>query len=244
MVWRRRAAPMRRTRFLKKRRFSRKSYARSSRSFSKRRKFTSVLNRNPITADVLFTKLRFNYNGAKSGGNVASTDLTWRGNSIYDPDYSGTGTQPMGYDQYSTLYDYVVVMGSKINFKILPGADTVCQFCVYPSLATSATTVALALREIPYGRTKTGGIYNIEGNGFFKLSNYMTTAKMFCVSKQHVRDTANYSHSTATNPTNPWYWHLTVETQSGGAAAALNFTYDVWIDYYVMFKRRTVLALS
>lgn len=237
----RRSMAMRR----RKSRFLRRSSWRRSRfSSGTRRRYSSVLNRNPITADVLFTKLRFNYSGAVTAGAVATTTRTWRGNSVYDPDYTGTGTQPMGYDQYSALYDYVVVLGSKINFRILPGADTVCQFCIFPSLNSTSTSVTLALRELPYNRTKTGGVYNIEGNGFLSLKNYMSTAKIFCASKQHVKDTVNYAHSNAANPTNQWYWHLEVETQSGGASAALSFTYDVWIDYYCMFKRRTELALS
>lgn len=236
---------MRRT-WKRRRNFGRRRSFKPYRSSLRRRlsRPSSILNRNPITADVLFTKLRFNYNGSVTGGAVATVTRTWRGNSVYDPDYTGTGAQPMGYDQYSTLYDFVVVLGSKINFKILPGADTVCQFCIFPSLNSSSTAVTLALREIPYNRTATGGIYNIEGNTFVRLKNYMSTAKIFCVSKQHIKDTINYAHSNATNPTNQWYWHLEVETQGGAAASSLNFTYDVWIDYYVMFKRRTELNVS
>lgn len=248
MAWRRRF-PMRRRRIGTRlnRRSSGRPSLRRSRRYSRRRGFgraSAVVNRNPITADVLFVKLRYNYSSAIVGGAVASVTRTWRGNSIYDPDYTGTGTQPMGYDQYTTLYDYCVILGSKINLKILPGSDTVCQFCIFPSLNSSSTAVTLALREIPYGRTRTGGIYNIEGNTFITLKNYMSTAKLYCVSKGHIKDTINYAHSASTNPTNQWYWHLEVETQGGAAASSLNFTYDVWIDYYVMFKRRTELNVS
>jgi len=36
-------------------------------------------------------------------------------NSIYDPNYSGTGHQPMGRDTYATLYNHYMVVNSKIT---------------------------------------------------------------------------------------------------------------------------------
>lgn len=40
---------------------------------------------------------------------------TFRANSIFDPDQSGAGHQPMGHDQWTTFYNHYVVLGSKIT---------------------------------------------------------------------------------------------------------------------------------
>lgn len=229
----------------KRRRFSRRQYWKPYRNSLRRRKaYSSIRNRNPVTADVLFVKLKYNYNGSVTGGATSETSYKWRGNSLYDPDVTSTGTQPMGYDQYSTFYDYCTVLGSKITLRILPGADTVCQFCVYPQTISASTAVGQALREVPYGRTATGGIYNIQGNQFVKLRNYMSTSRMFCVSKQEIKDNVLFTHTSGTNPVDVWFWILTAQTQGGAVASSLNFTFDVQIDYYVMFKRRTQLTVS
>lgn len=41
----------------------------------------------------------------------------FRCNSIYDPDYSGAGHQPLGHDQWQTFYNQYVVIGSKITVR-------------------------------------------------------------------------------------------------------------------------------
>lgn len=39
----------------------------------------------------------------------------WSANSIYDPDFTGTGHQPLYFDQYAAIYDQYVVLGAKIT---------------------------------------------------------------------------------------------------------------------------------
>jgi len=237
---------MRRTmRFSRRRPFSRRSYSRPYRS-SLRRRFSRpsrIRNLNPITADTFAVKLKFNDVQAIQGGASSTNSYKWRGNSVYDPDLTGTGTQPMGYDQYSTLYDYVAVMGSQIKIRLLSGSDQVQQFCVYPQDSTVVTPVTSALREIPYGKTGTNGPYtSSSGNKWLTLKNYMSTAKLYCVDKSFVRSDSVYAHSTATNPTNSWYWILTVDTPA--VPSNNNYYFDVQITYYCLFKRRTQLGES
>lgn len=50
-----------------------------------------------------------------SGGTVATRQFVCNG--MYDPDYTGTGHQPMYFDQMSALYNHYTVIGSKITVK-------------------------------------------------------------------------------------------------------------------------------
>lgn len=50
-----------------------------------------------------------------TAGSVATALQRFRANSIYDPDQSGTGHQPLGHDQWAAFYDHYVVLGSKIK---------------------------------------------------------------------------------------------------------------------------------
>lgn len=43
----------------------------------------------------------------------------WSCNSMYDPNRSGTGHQPMYYDQYIGLYDHYTVIGAEAKFTIM-----------------------------------------------------------------------------------------------------------------------------
>lgn len=43
----------------------------------------------------------------------------FRANSVFDPDLTGTGHQPMGFDQWVTLYNHYVVVGAKITIQCI-----------------------------------------------------------------------------------------------------------------------------
>lgn len=47
----------------------------------------------------------------------------FRANSLYDPDYTGAGSQPMGFDQFTTLYNHYEVYGSRIELQIVPNGN-------------------------------------------------------------------------------------------------------------------------
>jgi len=48
--------------------------------------------------------------------------FTFRCNSLHDPDLTGTGHQPMGFDQLKVLYDRYTVTGSRIKMTQLPSS--------------------------------------------------------------------------------------------------------------------------
>jgi len=47
----------------------------------------------------------------------SSTFHNMRANSCFDPNATGTGHQPLGFDQYSIFYNHYVVLGSKITVR-------------------------------------------------------------------------------------------------------------------------------
>lgn len=57
-------------------------------------------------------------------------------NSLYDPNKTGTGHQPMYYDQVAAVYSYYVVTGSKISVRV-----------THDSGSNSAVTIALTKNE-------------------------------------------------------------------------------------------------
>lgn len=64
----------------------------------------------------LRTKLRYNWNGAMSSA-IAGFVCTqiFQCNGLYDPDYSGVGNQPRGFDQLMTMYSHYCVTKAKIT---------------------------------------------------------------------------------------------------------------------------------
>ena len=64
-----------------------------------------------------------------------------RCNSVYDPDYSGAGGQPRGFDQYAALYNQYTVHASRI--KMVPclrstgaGGQIICGISILPDVGS------------------------------------------------------------------------------------------------------------
>jgi hypothetical protein len=45
--------------------------------------------------------------------------VQYASNSIFDPNLTATGHQPLSHDQWSQFYQHYLVMGSKITIKVL-----------------------------------------------------------------------------------------------------------------------------
>jgi len=59
-----------------------------------------------------------------STGN-AVTNYVFRMNSLFDPDFTGTGHQPYYFDQFATIYQRYTVIGSKLKATFTPIPDTI-----------------------------------------------------------------------------------------------------------------------
>lgn len=219
----------------------RRSFRRSG--MQRRRAFSSAIQRTPITADATYIKLRWSTQTKVTGGTTVDSVYTFRGNSVYDPDYSlGAGSKsPLGFAEYMAFYNYATVMGSKIRVKMFNETDVACIAAVYPNLTTTGDSNQDNLREIPYAKCNFMGLGGKAGNQAVWLKNYMSTTRMFQISPQEVKDNELYHHSSSGNPTNVWYWH--VHVQPAAVTTSIVTYMEVTIDYYVQFKRRVPLVV-
>lgn len=76
----------------------------------------------------------------------ALSTYVFRANSIYDPDYTSTGHQPLGYDQLSALYNHYTVLSStiKASFGGTFGTSAYCGLITTDQSSTVIPSYALA----------------------------------------------------------------------------------------------------
>lgn len=107
---------------------------------------------------------------------AATTDAyTFRLNSTFDPDLTGTGHQPLGRDQFAgVLYNRYRVHSVKlhVSFNSITSAGTPCLFYVYPSNGYNLSVITDALEQ-PLVKSKLAGDANygfpLTINGAWKL---------------------------------------------------------------------------
>lgn len=91
----------------------RKRYAKKKRGSYRRKK--AVIRKSPMPTKFV-TKMRYceRFTVDPTTGGLAAA-YVFRANGLYDPNMTGTGHQPRGFDQLMAMYDHFVVLGSKIT---------------------------------------------------------------------------------------------------------------------------------
>lgn len=167
----------------------------------------------------------------------------FRANSAFDPDYTGTGHQPKGFDEWSTVYSHYTVMGSRMEVKILPSTTA----NVIPSvngilLDTSTTGVAQFVNLPDLLESKLcgknwhvgGSLYNGQNRnpGKYAMVKNFSSRKFFGI--KDPQDGNSYSATTVANPTQQAYfvvWQYSIASNDPGI-----LSYMVTIDYIIEFR--------
>lgn len=106
--------------------------------------------------DRIVTRLRYDQVGnmTTTGGSIVKQ--VWRANSVFDPDFTGAGHQPLYFDQFAAIYNQYAVIKSKITtvFTMSEGG-TVPILCglVGDDDGTTSTTFA-TLQEKSHGSSR------------------------------------------------------------------------------------------
>lgn len=216
----RRRAPVRR----------RRRYARRTRG----KKYNRAIVRNPQTPfpDVMFTKMKYSQHIATGSFTTSPNLRVFAGNGMYDPDITGAGHQPYGFDEYATLYFRYQVRASKI--KIIPGPTDGIFLTVRPS-TTSGTVLTIAeAMERPNSKTVTFGGDSASHNTF--IQHYWKTSK--ALGRKCRLDDDDTSADYNANPTKLWYWAINQINTDQSTSTSDNMMVE--ITYYVAwYKRRT-----
>lgn len=205
-----------------------KTKARRRRRFRKRRT-NNIINRSiaqPI-AEVYTCKMVYNtmvnFTGLTTKNNI------FRGNGAWDPDATGTGDRPYGWDGLDALYQRYRCFGSKI--RVIPSNQQLVgtSLCVYPH--TDSVAESDYGDAISTARSKSTFVVNYARAS--TVRNYATTAEIMGVNKDRVRDDDLFASANNNVPSQQWYWHVRADTADFSTNVAL--TAQVQITYYMQW---------
>ncbi len=166
----------------------------------------------------------------------------FRGNSCFDPDYTGTGHQPLGFDQFMALYASYRVMSFKITVRLASEA----------SVSYDNIPLMLAVWVRPNDTTVfTNGDTCAENAGGCLLVNKFTSPvtytmevscpKLFGITEREYIADDQFQGDAAANPTRWAVVNAAVWNPAGYRTAHL---LDVSIQQHVRFEAPLSLASS
>ena len=174
-----------------------------------------------------------------------STAYVFRANSIFDPDRTGTGHQPLGRDEWSNFYNHVTVLGSRIKATFVPRGSTATTSSGLVAITLKANdTVSVdpitPLLEAKGAKWAYMGLGNATAKGT-TLRNYFSAKKFFGVTD--VNDNNDLKAAVGFNPAEQAYFHVQVGPQDG-LADAQPIDVIVQIDYICRYQERKTLLQS
>lgn len=174
---------------------------------------------------------------------LAAGLYVFRANSIFDPNVTGTGHQPMGHDEWQDIYNHYTVLGSKIKCTFSSSDNTylgsacVCTVSRQPDYVAVATSSSTRIQE-------SGARYKMLGLPSAK-SGIVTLTSNFSA-KKHLRATTNSGFIRAPfgyNPSEEMFYHCVMSPLDAGQNLNTIYLY-VQIDYIVLLSERRQLNIS
>lgn len=193
---------------------------------NRRRRMRSNITVFPTSGfpPAIYTKLNYSGRITLSTNGTTISYHSFRINSLFDPDYTSTGTQPYARDQFAEIYDYYRVYGCKVTLMItLPTSSS---YSVLFTTRASSDNVAIA--DIDAETERYRSMRTMIAAGQTKtITQYFDMRKVLGKSKtQYERDDT----AMGTNPLEAVYLYLSALATTGTPDLA------VWVKFTMYSK--------
>lgn len=169
-------------------------------------------------------------------GGIVGIEHVFGLNCMYDPDLTGTGHQPMGFDQMMALYTRYRVY--KADFKLRPIGTSNAPFLV-AMVNNSQTTGTASGIDYPTACERSNCAVKVVGDP--NDSVIFGSFKMAEIEGQGIFDD-NYTGGVSGNPGNQIRLHLGVGDINGADTCGVNLSVE--ITFYASLDHRQTLAAS
>lgn len=207
----------------------------------------------------MFKTFTYSSGAQKLQQTIADLPVTsqFRGNSCYDPDYTGIGSQPRWYDTFmgatggTQPYRQCTVLASKIIVSVwqdptLGGATGSVAGVVSIIPFVGASTAPLTLKEIQERAfVRWRNIGNANSSAPLVVKHFAKTKALY-QGVNPLNDIDNFQHDYNGNPNKQWYWAVNAcnVINSGAGVQLFSCWITVRIKYYVMLSSLNDVADS
>lgn len=171
--------------------------------------------------------------GAPAAG--AQSWQSFRGNSVYDPDFSGAGTTAFSYTQASTIYNRYRVLSSRLVVEATNTGTTPLRFTVLAAIVNAPPAASF----VPGQRHIAQGIVGTTGTVGWRHTAHARTSAIFGVPESQVLSEDDFAGVVGGNPNNVWYWHVVIFNPGAVAGAC---SVSIRVEYETVWSMPLALA--
>lgn len=172
-----------------------------------------------------------------TAGVVASYVLSCNG--LYDPNITGTGHQPAGFDQMMLSYEHYTVVRSRCECTFLNTSATTAPTCAL-SVRAASSPVSVIQQNIEDGLIKTSRLYGANVKGAMQTLASSVNIAQFGGLVQ-VLDNTDYRGNIAANPAEQSYYHVQTWSTSGDTTVVI---IEVVLEFEAWFTEPRTLSQS
>lgn len=194
-------------------------------------------NKTPLPVH-LFTKTRYSETITWDLSALALGTYTFRCNDLYDPNVSGAGHQPMGFDQLMALYTKFTVNASKITIKFNSDDTAISTSYWFAVRKITTNTTPTDFDEVVETDGAMFGGFNV-GMGPLTLTNEYSLKGDNPTSKWSDNDMWGLSSSSPSN-----LHHFQIACQGAGTSNPGVVQMKVLIEYDVVYHDPVALIRS
>lgn len=159
-------------------------------------------------------------------------------NNLFDPLQTGSGHQPMYYDQIAALYNHWCVIGSKITVRISPAAANQVPAVVGLYVEDDATITPTLFGCLENAQA-THKVLSFNANNPITLSKKWSAKKVF---GKGVLANTDLQGTASVGPVERSYFTIFVD--SSAAVTATSFNLDIQMEFIVVWKELTAIGTS
>lgn len=174
----------------------------------------------------------------KVSSSIYRAVYTFTGNSLYDPDSTSTGHQPLYFDQNMQVYTKYKVLSAKVTVRFIGSSTAYCYMVPLTSILT-ASADAPQFSELP--RSQVVAVGNAGVIPSVPITAKYTTQAILGLSPAQLAS-ESYSGTDASSPSQLWYINLIAIDPD--TTVAVTVYAHVHISYTALFYDRRATAVS
>lgn len=177
-----------------------------------------------------YVKLIYQHNGSFNLAASALSTSTFNLNSMFDPDQSGVGHQPMYFDQFSAVYKKYCVYACKVQLSFALGFATNNQF--YPSLTVLPYVGTFTTTDQQYAAEQKRAYHTIliPAQRPFSYKGFFRNHQLLGITKAKLMSEDNYSALVTADPVTAT--RLMIMTQNNDTGTSQPIVWRAHLTYY------------